>query len=89
MLIPCPYCGARDSHEFTYRGAAVGPRPDPARPDAADAFHDYVYLRDNPAGDNAEYWYHGAGCRSWLKVVRDTTTHEIKSVTGAGGEVKP
>jgi methylglutamate dehydrogenase subunit B len=86
MLIPCPYCGARDSHEFTYRGSAAGTRPDPAQAEAVNAFHDYVYLRENPAGDNIEWWYHGAGCRSWLKVLRDTNSHEIKSVVG--GEVK-
>ncbi len=38
---------------------------------------DYVYLRDNPAGAHRELWYHGAGCRSWLVVARDTRTHQI------------
>ena len=89
MLIDCPYCGARDAHEFSYRGDATGSRPDPAAPDAAGAFHDYVYLRDNPAGDHLEWWYHGSGCRGWLKLLRNTNTHEIKSVVAASGEVKP
>ena len=48
MLIPCPYCGARDSSEFSYRGDATGTRPDPSDPQAEAKFHDYVYLRDNP-----------------------------------------
>ena len=77
MLIPCPYCGARDSSEFSYRGDATGARPDPSEPEAETKFHDYVYLRDNPAGEHQEWWYHGAGCRQWLKVVRNTLTHEI------------
>ncbi|WP_341987302.1 sarcosine oxidase subunit delta [Azorhizobium sp. AG788] len=80
MRIPCPYCGLRDAQEFAYLGDATVTRPDPAAPGAEDAFHDYVYLRDNPAGAHKEYWYHGAGCRSWLVVARDTRTHEI---TGA------
>ena len=32
-----------------------------------------------------EYWYHGGGCRSWLKVARNTLTHEITSVEAAPG----
>jgi len=39
-----------------------------------------VYIRDNPAGRYAELWYHGAGCRSWLTVTRDTRTHEVFAV---------
>ena len=77
MLIACPYCGARDAQEFSYRGEAASPRPDPAAPDAADQFHKYVYLRDNPAGLLREHWYHAAGCRRWIEVSRDTRSHEI------------
>ena len=35
--------------EFTYLGDATVRRPDPPAPDAEQAFHDYVYLRDNPS----------------------------------------
>jgi len=55
-------------------------RPDPDRADAAQAFYEYVYLRDNPAGELRELWYHGAGCRAWLVVTRDTRTHVISAV---------
>jgi sarcosine oxidase subunit delta len=72
MRIPCPFCGQRDSREFTYLGDATS-RP----PDATDAFHDYVYLRDNPAGPHREYWQHVFGCRAWLVVTRDTRTHQF------------
>ena len=41
------------------------------------------YLRDNPAGPHEELWYHGFGCRSWLRVKRDTRTHEIFAVEQA------
>jgi methylglutamate dehydrogenase subunit B len=77
MLIPCPFCGDRDTSEFTYLGDATLKRPDPASPDAERAFHDYVYLRDNPAGPHREFWLHVSGCRSWLIVTRDTRNHEI------------
>jgi heterotetrameric sarcosine oxidase delta subunit len=81
MRIPCPYCGERDAHEFAYLGDASLTRPDPAAPDAEARFHDYVYLRDNPAGAHAEWWYHASGCRQWVKVARDTRTHTIASAT--------
>lgn len=77
MLIACPYCGARDAQEFTYRGDAAPVRPDPAAPDVEEKFHDYVYLRDNPAGAHRELWHHSAGCRRWVEVERDTLTHAI------------
>ncbi len=84
MRIICTYCGSRDISEFSYQGDAVPTRPDPAAPDAAEAFHDYVYLRDNPAGPHRELWYHASGCRSWLEVTRDTRTHEIIDVRKVG-----
>ena len=50
-------------------------------PDAGpEAWDDYVYLRDNPAGPTRDLWYHEAGCGAWLLVSRDTITHAI---TGA------
>ena len=89
MRIPCPYCGARDSSEFAYLGDATLTRPDPAAPGAQEAlqeaFHDYVYLGDNPAGAHLEWWYHAAGCRRWVKVERDTRTHAIAGAELAEG----
>jgi len=76
MRIPCPFCGERDLSEFTYLGEAMR-RPDSAKPEAAALFFEFVYLRSNPAGPHEELWYHEHGCRSWLRVRRDTRTHEI------------
>jgi heterotetrameric sarcosine oxidase delta subunit len=76
MLIPHPLLGLRDAQEFTYLGdAALLDRPDGLA--APEAFHDYAYLRDNPAGPHRELWFHEQGDRSWLVVTRDTITHEI------------
>jgi heterotetrameric sarcosine oxidase delta subunit len=80
VRIPCPFCGPRGNDEFTYLGDATLRRPDPAAPNAMQAFHDYVYLRENPSGLHQELWFHGSGCRSWLIVTRNTRTHEIGEV---------
>lgn len=81
MRINCPYCRERDLSEFSYLGdASLLHRPDPNAADAAERFHEYVYLRDNPAGSHRELWYHGSGCRSWLAVTRNTRTHAIERV---------
>lgn len=78
MLIPHPLLGLRDAQEFTYLGdASLLERPDWASEDATRAFHDYLYLRDNPAGLHRELWFHEQGDRSWLVVTRNTVTHEI------------
>ncbi|MDB5416266.1 MAG: Sarcosine oxidase delta subunit heterotetrameric [Rubritepida sp.] len=78
MRIDCPHCGERGSAEFSYLGAA-----DPKRPAAnasAEAWHDYVYLRENPAGPLRELWQHVHGCRQWLVVTRDTRNHLVLGV---------
>ncbi len=80
MRIPCPYCGDRDAQEFVYRGDAS-----PRRPDTDEGFAEYVYLRDNIAGEMSEHWYHAQGCRNWLIVIRDTRTHRITSAALAKG----
>ncbi len=81
MIINHPLLGPRDAQEFTYLGdAALIDRPDWADEEAQAKFHDYVYLRDNPAGEHRELWYHEHGDRSWLVVTRDTLTHEITKV---------
>lgn len=78
MIIPHPLLGPRDAQEFVYLGdASLIDRPDGMAEGAAEAFFDYVYLRDNPAGEHRELWYHEQGDRSWLVVTRDTVTHRI------------
>ena len=81
MIINHPLLGPRDAAEFIYLGdACLIDRPDPDAENAADAFYDYGYLRDNIAGPMRELWYHEQGDRSWLVVTRDTVTHEITDV---------
>jgi heterotetrameric sarcosine oxidase delta subunit len=78
MRIPCPHCGERGVEEFAYHGDAKPNRP--PMDAAVEEWTDYVYLRDNIAGDMRELWYHAAGCRAWLVVTRSTATHAISSV---------
>jgi sarcosine oxidase subunit delta len=87
MRIRCPFCGERESAEFAYLGDARVARPDPAGPNAAAEFFDAVYVRDNPAGPHEELWYHAYGCRGWVRVTRDTRTHEITAVELAKKEI--
>ena len=84
LLIPCPYCGPCAQTEFTYGGDASVVRPDTVRdsrqdPDAASMqqWLDHIYLRDNPRGPHLEWWQHSSGCRAWIKVRRDTASHQI------------
>ena len=81
MIINHPLLGPRDAQEFVYLGdAAMIHPPDWQAENSAEAFQDYLYLRDNPAGEHRELWYHEQGDRSWLVVTRNTLTHEITSV---------
>jgi len=85
MRISCPYCGERSIHEFSYRGDAGPTRPvtpagTPVDPALLAFWIDYVYLRDNNPGLHRELWYHVGGCRAFLKVTRNVTTHAISQV---------
>lgn len=76
MRVPCPICGERDQREFYYQGAAVmlhRPEPDAT----VMAWDEYLHLRANVPGPHDELWSHDAGCGAWLKVSRNTVTHEV------------
>jgi sarcosine oxidase subunit delta len=47
---------------------------------------EYLYLRDNPAGEFEELWYHAQGCRNWLRVRRNTRSHAIAGASLARPE---
>ncbi|MDB2424101.1 sarcosine oxidase subunit delta [Paracoccaceae bacterium] len=81
MIINHPLLGPRDAQEFTYLGdSSLIDRPDWQADDAAEQFYNYQYLRNNPAGEHRELWFHEGGDRSWLVVTRNTVTHEISNV---------
>lgn len=81
MIIDHPLLGPRDASEFVYLGdASLMERPNPKSENAQSEFYNYLYLRDNPAGEHKELWFHEQGDRSWLIVTRNTVTHEITKV---------
>ena len=81
IRINCPYCGMRDHSEFSYGGDASIEYPALDAP--AEEWLEAVFQRENIAGVQSETWHHVNGCRMWLVVERDTTTHEIHSVRPA------
>ena len=81
MRLTCPYCGARDIREFSYRGHALAlERPAPDADGAA--WDDYIHNRENPAGWTEELWYH-TPCGTWLVAERNTVTHEVRATRAA------
>ena len=78
LLIVCPHCGPRNSNEFSFLGERSA-RPDVATTTPAE-WRRYLYMKSNPAGRQDERWFHGAGCRRFLDITRDTTTNEILEV---------
>lgn len=87
LLIPCPWCGDRPHNEFSYTGDANLKRPVDANAPAED-WNEYVFLRDDPKGPHDEMWHHVNGCRQFLKVRRDTYTHEILGSAKPHDEIK-
>ncbi|MSP87622.1 MAG: sarcosine oxidase subunit delta family protein [Alphaproteobacteria bacterium] len=89
LLIDCPWCGPRDQREFNYGGDGTVVRPPDPSAATDEAWHDYIYIRDNPRGSHVELWQHNAGCRRWFKVRRDVVTHEMQGSAPIGRELPP
>ena len=81
MRLTCPHCGPRDLREFTFRGSDLR-RPDG---DWDAGWDNYLHLRDNPAGQSREQWYHDP-CGAWLIVTRDTVSHAVHGSAVPGDE---
>lgn len=75
IALACPSCGIRNLTEFRFGG---GSRPRPAAAAGDEVWSDYIYFRENPAGLQTEWWYHGMGCGLWFLAVRDTRSNEVK-----------
>jgi len=77
LMIPCPRCGPRPYGEFW--GSGELPQGDPTEADPEADFA-RVWLKRNVAGPQREAWFHHAGCRRWVTVIRDTRTNRIDVV---------
>ena len=74
LLVPCPNCGLREFTEFSFGGETNSrPAPEAAPEDLAA----YLFVRRNASGEQQEWWYHRAGCRSWFLARRDTVTNRF------------
>lgn len=76
--LACPRCGRRPLDEFVFGGERRPVSPTLTDPDDID--FDGVMLVDNPDGPATERWFHAAGCRRWLTVVRDTHVDRVLEV---------
>ena len=74
FLITCPICGPRNVYEFRF-GGEVQERPDVSA--SEETWTDYLYIRKNESGRQAEWWHHRSGCKIWFQAMRDTAKNEI------------
>jgi heterotetrameric sarcosine oxidase delta subunit len=88
LNIKCPYCGDRSQKEFAYGGDGTVVRPELNQEISDKKWDEFVYLRKSPRGKHIELWHHIAGCRQWIKVQRDTVTHEIFRTAKINEEIK-
>ena len=88
LNIKCPYCGDRSQKEFAYGGDGTVVRPGLNHEISDEKWDEFVYLRKSPRGKHIELWHHIAGCRQWIKVQRDTVTHEIFRTAKMNEEIK-
>jgi sarcosine oxidase subunit delta len=82
LVIICPYCGPRNSDEFTYQGERR-PRPDVGSAEPAE-WRRYLYMKTNADGWVTERWFHVSGCRRFLMLERHMSSNEIRNVTPVG-----
>lgn len=78
--LACPFCGARELEEFVFRKTIAEPA---ATPYAA------VYERISRLRESHEHWQHLHGCRAWLWVRRDPSTHAVLEVCLLGPQEAP
>ena len=88
LNIRCPYCGDRSQKEFAYGGDGTVVRPKLNQEISDEKWDEFVYLRKSPRGKHIELWHHISGCRQWIKVQRDTVTHEIFRTAKMNEEIK-
>ena len=76
-----PICGPRPVEEFRFGGEIPDVPERITDPDERDV--DYVWFSNNLDGPSTERWYHGAGCRRWLTLVRDTHVDRIAAISAS------
>ena len=74
----CPFCGPRELEEFVFRKTLA---------ESAATSYQAVYERVNRLHESQEHWQHMNGCRAWLRVRRDPSSHTVLETVllGSGG----
>jgi sarcosine oxidase subunit delta len=72
----CPFCGARELHEFEFRNT---------RANVTTSEFSKVYLRVDSIDLSVEYWQHVQGCRAWLLVQRNPSTGAVLGIEALPG----
>jgi sarcosine oxidase subunit delta len=70
----CPNCGLRDVSEFRFAGES---KERPASDAEPTEWADYIHLRNNVRGEQAEWWRHRLGCGKWFMAIRDTNDNSV------------
>jgi sarcosine oxidase subunit delta len=83
LLIPCPNCGARDESEFDYGGPAIA---FPALEASTSDWHQALHAGDATGERIDEHWYHSGGCECWIRISRNSVTHEIDDAASGNEE---
>ena len=87
LYIKCPYCGLRSQNEFAYGGDGTVKRPALNKEISDVEWNNFVYNRKSQRGKHIALWHHISGCRQWIKVQRDTVTHEIFKTVEADKDI--
>ena len=77
LLVPCPYCGPRNSADLTLVGETE-PRPDPSAT-APEEWRAYLYEEHNPAGWTRETWYCRTGCGRFFVAERHRAGNRFRN----------
>ena len=77
FLINCPNCGRRNPYEFKFGGEC---KQIPGEKAHQKTWCDYLFFNENMAGFQDEWWFHNLGCGEWVKIRRNTATHEMVEV---------
>jgi heterotetrameric sarcosine oxidase delta subunit len=75
----CPFCGARELHEFEFRKT---------RANAGTSEVAKVYLRVDRVELSVEYWQHVHGCRMWMLVQRNPSTGAVLGIDALPGKTR-
>ncbi len=74
FLIDCPNCGPRSPYEFRFGGEC---KKTPEHDADLRAWCEHIYFNENMSGFQDEWWFHALGCGDWIRIRRNTVTHEM------------